>query len=516
MHDTKIQLLPASQLKMPKLVNVPAAAGGASESTMEEDKEAREEKNTKNDKVEIMEEGDNDKKIVESVSEKNTVDSSSSDGSLSENKKAEHKQPEGTLKGEHEGNEKNTGEESDEPPMEKDGPNVPNNEGGNTKVNSESNNGNIEKKGEETDKPSIDEEGTAKAVSENDKPNEGAKSENTTEPNTETNKRKYEQSNTSSTKKKKEGDEMFNSAAKSMNNTSQQQAGLVPASQQDRFVKISLKLPPVGSGKIGFILQDDKQHYGLPLLMALSPDSPYHDVIPPHLVGHYWVIGVKDEVIGESKILNSKDLTLELYSRRKKNEESLIEMTFVRKSGNANAVSLPSNHPNLPVMLPSASLIPPQMMHPNQTAMIQPSLVQTVEAQQQIQKNFQQQLIKWQLAARHQNQLARAVPSNMQGQQLPANNQANNKPVLPLLQKKQPKSSLSPETNTKSIRDSTIRRALSEFFVEGETRPLRQFCQAYPKLYTAISKEVSKNAGLREMQDKRKTNEAFSKEDGRA
>jgi len=318
-----------------------------------------------------------------------------------------------------------------------------------------------------------------------------------------------------------------------MNNTSQQQAGLVPASQQDRFVKISLKLPPVGSGKIGFILQDDKQHYGLPLLMALSPDSPYHDVIPPHLVGHYWVIGVKDEVIGESKILNSKDLELELYSRRKKNEESLIDITFASKSGNANAVGLPSTNPNLPVMLPNdASQIPPQMMHPNQTTMIQPQqqimevvaqqqlqqAVQVVAQQQQIQQqNFQQQIMMQRIAARHQNrQLAIEVPPLLlPGQQYPAvGNQANNKPVLPLRTKRPPK--MSPKINTKAIRDSTIQRALSEFFAEGETRPLQQFCQSYSKLYSAISGEVSSNTGLREIRDKRKTNEAFSKEDGRA
>jgi len=407
------------------------------------------------------------------------------------------------------------------------------NEGGNEKVDSESTNGNSEKMGDET----TDEEGTAKAVSEKDKPNEGAKSENTTKPNKETNKRKYEQS--------KEGDEMSNSAAKSTtmgpssmnNNTSQQQAGGMVStttnSQQDRFVKISLKLPPVGSGKIGFILQDDKQHYGLPLLMALSPDSPYHNVIPPHLIGHYWVIGVKDKVIGESKILNSKDLELELYSRRKKNEESLIDITFASKSGNANAVGLPSTNPNLPVMLPNdASQIPPQMMHPNQTTMIQPQqqimevvaqqqlqqAVQVVAQQQQIQQqNFQQQIMMQRIAARHQNrQLAIEVPPLLlPGQQYPAvGNQANNKPVLPLRTKRPPK--MSPKINTKAIRDSTIQRALSEFFAEGETRPLQQFCQSYSKLYSAISGEVSSNTGLREIRDKRKTNEAFSKEDGRA
>ena len=61
-----------------------------------------------------------------------------------------------------------------------------------------------------------------------------------------------------------------------------------------------------------------------------------------------------------------------------------------------------------------------------------------------------------------------------------------------------------------------IRKALSEYFVEGESRPLKQFCDEYSKLYSDISNILNEDAGLceiQEMRDGRKVDEGFTQEE---
>jgi len=82
-------------------------------------------------------------------------------------------------------------------------------------------------------------------------------------------------------------------------------------------------------------------------------------------------------------------------------------------------------------------------------------------------------------------------------------------------ERKKEKSSFRPARRTRPATDEKIRRALSEFFVEGEERTLQRFCQGYSRLVSVISREVDECPRLRMLLAGRAEGEAFTEEDAR-
>jgi len=80
---------------------------------------------------------------------------------------------------------------------------------------------------------------------------------------------------------------------------------------------------------------------------------------------------------------------------------------------------------------------------------------------------------------------------------------------------KKNKRSPRPERRTRATTDEKIRRALSEFFVEGEKRTLKHFCQGYSRLFSVISREVDECPHLRMLLARRAEGEVFTEENAR-
>eukprot|EP00580_Thalassiosira_gravida_P005021 CAMPEP_0201654722 /NCGR_PEP_ID=MMETSP0493-20130528/45643_1 /ASSEMBLY_ACC=CAM_ASM_000838 /TAXON_ID=420259 /ORGANISM="Thalassiosira gravida, Strain GMp14c1" /LENGTH=783 /DNA_ID=CAMNT_0048131289 /DNA_START=1 /DNA_END=2352 /DNA_ORIENTATION=- len=254
-------------------------------------------------------------------------------------------------------------------------------------------------------------------------------------------------------------------------------------SQQDRFVSVTVQLPKVGMGKLGLIIQDDKEHFGLPLIMSVSPESPFQNAIPPDLIQNYWVVGVKDDFLGEAKTLNSKDLQRELISRRRKDASNSVEMAFAERTND---------------------VLPPQQAAPTMTNL---APVELLPPQQQMATSVARQMmlhqaqIGQQLLLQHQLEAAATAPAESTHGR--PTNERHEYAVTP-------KGKLS----RAAAKDETVRKALSEYFEEGETRSLNEFCHSYAKLYATISKEVTDSVGLKGIRDRRKgADEAYTAED---
>jgi len=492
---------------------------------------------TNNDKMDMMKEGDE----VTTEAEVNNVLNSSQDGQPKEGGKS--KIPGPTSESKHEGNEKK-GEEPDMTSMDVDDyeeNSIPvadkSKEEGNEKPlamdDADDKNENIEKKGEQLHMPSIGKQDAAKDDFATDKPNEGGN---------ENNKTNDEQPGEPSMKKRKKEHAVSKPSTKSTRGATiasqQQNQGRARVSQQGNFVKLSLTLPPPPQ-KLGLVLQDDEHHYGLPILVAISPDSPLLTVMPPHFVQNYWLVGMKDKVFGEAKMLNSNTFQEELKLRRNENEETLVEFSFARRGTGAMASAAVGRESGLGAG-PVARLSPQQNMGPNtntQQKKFVPATIYPGGASQllpgamlpnhaDVAKQYQQEQMMVQHMA-HQNYLQQLTMVQRQQQTMMQRQQQTLQTMLP--KKKEPKKQSKPTTsstkgqqkgadNTKVVatsRDETIRRTLSEFFTEGESRPLKQFCHAHSRLYTAISKEVNGNMHLRELcdvQDTTEGNEGFSKD----
>ena len=71
-----------------------------------------------------------------------------------------------------------------------------------------------------------------------------------------------------------------------------------------------------------------------------------------------------------------------------------------------------------------------------------------------------------------------------------------------------------PAITSKMSRDELVRRALKEFFTEGESRSLKQFCAEYFSLYADILDELNGDNGLCEIQEMRDRRGGESEEAG--
>mmetsp|Transcript_4546 Transcript_4546/g.10173 ORF Transcript_4546/g.10173 Transcript_4546/m.10173 type:complete len:1142 (-) Transcript_4546:148-3573(-) len=254
-------------------------------------------------------------------------------------------------------------------------------------------------------------------------------------------------------------------------------------SQQGHFVSVTIQLPKLGMGKLGLIIQDDKEHFGLPLIMSVSPESPFQNAIPPDLVQNYWVVSVKDAFLGEAKTLNSKDLQRELISRRRSDAANPVEISFAERTND---------------------VLPPQQVAPTMTNL---APVELLPPQQQMATSVARQMmlhqaqIGQQLLLQHQLEAAATAPAESTHGR-PTNERHENAVT--------PKEKLS----RAAAKDETVRKALSEYFEEGETRSLNEFCHSYSKLYASISKEVTDSDGLKGIRDRRKgADEAYTAED---
>ena len=116
-------------------------------------------------------------------------------------------------------------------------------------------------------------------------------------------------------------------------NTSTSASSATLMDSSGNFVKLILQLPPAPQ-KIGLCLQADLQNYRLPMLMSLTPESPVKSSIPPYLIQDYWIVAIKDNVHGETKITDVMSFQRELATRRQNtgtNRGIMMEFTFAKR-----------------------------------------------------------------------------------------------------------------------------------------------------------------------------------------
>ena len=259
---------------------------------------------------------------------------------------------------------------------------------------------------------------------------------------------------------------------------------------QGDFIRLSLKLPP-SSERIGLVLQDDADNYGLSLVVGLTPDSPLS--IPQSIIQRYWIIGIADSK-EYARIISSEMLQKELAARRMKTKHVMMDFIFAKRR----------EKPAGPLMVAASQ----------RGGRVQPQQLQQQVMMQQVQAQVQMQaeMAFWQRAQRMATQAPQQVQMTEEQRLHKLQQQRMQEELADSAGKKRKgtkgkgtKGPTRKAPDDPSTRDEIIRQALIDFFTEGNSRSLETFCRARSRMFKAIDDEVISIPGLKEIVNRRAT-----------